>query len=130
MPSTGTALTTRAKKSVKAVKGKSTENSPITIDDDDDEDDDDEGDQTMKSASSLKKSASADSMGDSDSLPDLDAEPPTIAPEKPSVKEKKSGMNNIVQDVRLKCGEVPMPTIEPNFEDNAGTKHFGKLKNT
>jgi hypothetical protein len=23
-----------------------------------------------------------------------------------------------------------MPTIEPNFEDNAGTKHFGKLKNT
>jgi hypothetical protein len=67
------------------------------------QDDDDEGDQTMKSASSLKKSASADSMGDSDSLPDLDAEPPTIAPEKPSLKEKKSGMNNIVQDVRLKC---------------------------
>lgn len=90
-------------RSVKAVKGKSTENSPITIDDDDDEDDDDEGDQTMKSVSSLKKSASADSMGDSDSLPDLDAEPPTIAPEKPSVKERKSGMNNIVQDVRLKC---------------------------
>lgn len=86
-------------RSVKAVKGKSTENSPITIDD---EDDDDEGDQTMKSTSSQKKSDSADSMGDSDSLPDLDAEPPAIAPEKPSVKEKTSGMKNIVQDVRLK----------------------------
>ena len=23
-----------------------------------------------------------------------------------------------------------MPTIEPNSEDNTGTKHFGKLKNT
>ncbi|CAC5415707.1 SETDB1 [Mytilus coruscus] len=111
------------------VKQQSSSESPIMIDDDEDELDQDKNPSSQPAA--VKQSASADSMGDSDSLPDLDAEPVVQETEKQREKEKKVGTKNITQERSRRTALAPdEPNLEDVYPDEEGVKRFARRSTT